>query len=132
MKKFISFLATLALVFSISSICVHAFSVPEGSKGCSLKTNQTSNYSDYVVGTQKYYGGYNYNSSEHKLTFSAQCFDASSNSFITDKKQSMDIGSSFMDAPTSKFIAQTSWRVHLAPYGIYTDGCAGLGYIWHE
>lgn len=131
MKKFISFLATIVLVFSISAICANAFTIPSDSKSCSITSAQSYNYSAYVVGKNKYYGGQNYSTSSHSLTVIAQKYDSSSDEFVTDVKHSIGKNESFEMEETSKLSASTSWRVYLKPYGIFSNGCNGRGYIWH-
>lgn len=134
MKKILSSILVFTLILSISAICVYGLTVPGGSLTCSISTNQSSAYSDYVIGTDKYFGGQNDESSSHKLTISSQCFSPQSGSqggWIFDQKVAVDPGMEFSQRHTTKFAAAVSWRVHLAPYGIYTSGCSGNGYIWH-
>lgn len=130
MKKIFSSLLISALILSISSICVYGLTVPDGSLRCTISTNQSSSYSDYVIGTDKYFGGQNYSDSSHKLTVSSQCFSPQSG-WIFDQKIAVNPGMEFSQRRTTKYAAAVSWRVHLAPYGIYSSGCRGLGYIWH-
>ena len=129
MKKFISFLATIVLVFSISAICANAYYIPDNSKYCYIKSNQTYNYSDYVVGKVKYYGGQNTGS--RKLNVIAQRYDSSKDKFVQDKKTTLSSNACVEMVKTSDLTASTSWRVYLEPSGIYTSGCTGNGYIWH-
>lgn len=130
MKKILSSLLVSALILSISAICAYGLEIPSGSLKCSISTNQSSAYSDYVIGTDKYFGGQNDGSSSHRLTVSSQCFSPG-NGWIFDQKVAVSPGMEFSQMHTTKYAAAVSWRVHLAPYGIYSSGCSGRGYIWH-
>lgn len=130
MKKFISFLATIVLVFSISAICANAFYIPDDSESCTIKSTQSESMSNYVVGKNKYVGAQNYSSSKHKLTVSAMYYDG--NGYIYDVRGYVGIGDDIQWLQTSNKTDPVSWKVKLAPFGIYTSGCNGQGFVWHH
>lgn len=130
MKKFISFLATIVLVFSISAICANAFYIPDDSESCTIKSTQSESMSNYVVGKNKYIGGQNYSSSKHKLTVAAMYYDGSGYKY--DVREYLDPGEDIQWSQTAQMEAPVSWKVKLFPSGIFTSGCNGKGFIWHH
>ena len=129
MKKILYLLLTLALFASITTITSFAFTIPDTAVSCTITTNQSYNYSTYVVGTHKYFGGQNYSSSNRKLTVAAEYFDGSSDKYLTDTYEYVDIGSEFSEMSTKKYSGPLCWRVYLKPYGWASSGCSGCGYI---
>lgn len=129
MKKISSFILTLILCASIATIFSYAFEIPSNSESCTLSVNETYSYSDYVIGTWKYFGAQCYSNSEHSIVAAAQYFDGSSNKYLTDKKITLKPYSNFMDEPTNDYDGPLAWRVYLRPANPFTDGCCGRGYI---
>ena len=127
MKKITSFILTLVLCACISTIFCYAFDIPDNSESCTINKNETYSYSNYVIGTWKYYGAQCYTSSK-QMTIIAQYYDGSSKKFLPDKTEHLTEYSNFMDHETSKHPASLSWRVYLEPR-YSTAGAYGRAYI---
>ena len=131
-KKVASFLFTLFLFVSIMTICASASNVPSNSKWANISSKQSYACSGRVIGTYKFFGGSNYSNSKHNLTICSRYFDASSNSWMFDKKIKVAPNSTLNDTRTATFAQEISWQVYLKPYGWCTSGCDGEGYIWYD
>lgn len=133
-KKVISVL--LALIISSAIFVTYAFaysasSLPAKTGWAYLNQNQSYTYStDTSIGQYKYFGGHNYSNSSRKMTIGAQYFDGSSNDWLYDEKYSIDPKTMLEPVRTNVYGGYLSWRVYLKPYGAYTSGVNGEGFIY--
>lgn len=130
-RKVLAICLSIALILSIGVVLVAASTPKDPYKSTSISSHQSARYSDSVSGTYKVFGGTNYNTSQHNLTISSQYYSGSGG-WKFDKKIRVSIGSTLDDTNTTYYSDTLSWRVHLAPYSLYTSGCNGWGYIYYD
>lgn len=129
--KLLSLCFSVALILSIAVIVASASTPPKNSAWAHINDTQSSVDSATVIGTYKFFGGTNFNSSTHSLTISSKYFSAG-DGWKFDVKKKVAINTTLNDTETTYFSAATSWRVNLSPYSIWTSGCNGEGYIWYS
>lgn len=133
-KKILSAILSLLLISIVTLVGVYAIAakVPSNSKWAYISSSQSSAYSSSVYGTHKIFGGTNKGSSNHYLTICARYFDGSSNAWKFDKKIAVKINQSLNPTVTTIKSGDLAWQVYLKPYGAYSSGCNGNGYIYYS
>lgn len=130
-RKILALCLSIALILSIGMVVASASTPKDPYQDTTISSHQSAAVSYGVAGTYKVFGGSNYNTSQHNLTISSQYFSGSSG-WKFDKKIRVSIGSTLDDTNTTFFSDSLNWRVHLAPYAVFTSGCNGWGYIYYD
>ena len=122
----------LISVFMIASIMscftMTAYAVFDPHVEVSLTPSMKVAYTDTVVGTHKYFAGFNRASSAHRVYFESQKSNGSG--FKKDVQILVSPGAEIDDIRTGSDVRTTLWRLELNPYGVGTKNCSGGGYMW--
>lgn len=122
----------LISIFMISSIMscftMTAYAVQYPCVDVDLTTSMSVARTDSVVGTHKYFAGFNRSYSAHRVYFEAQ--RSAGNGYVKDHQILVSQGAEIDDVRTGDAPRSTLWRLELNPYGVGTTGCSGGGYMW--
>lgn len=120
-KKIIAGILAAATIISLGMLPVSAAPVD-------LYMDQTVAYSGNVVGTWKFFQGWNSITSKHKVYFTAQYSDG--NGWKEDTQVKLAVGSEFYDVHTSTR-QDCLWRLELNPEGWLYTNCRAGGEIFY-